>query len=194
MDESLWAARTEDLLSKTSSASPTPGGGAISAVVGAFGVGLLQMAAAISQRSEPLYDLQARLSVLQEQIVQAADQDARDFSSLMAAYRQPVDDEATRRSRDESIELASITATEGPLSLVANLVEALDLSLELEPLVKKSVLSDVFAGRDIIHGAARAAIHTADINLDQLVRLESPVASQLRSRRDKFVLAVEKAV
>jgi formiminotetrahydrofolate cyclodeaminase len=191
---SLWAARTEDLLSRTSSASPTPGGGAISAVVGAFGVGLLQMAAAISQRSEPLEDLQARLSALQAQIVPAADQDARDFSSLMAAYRQPADDESTRRSRDESVEVASITATEGPLSLVANLVEALTLSRELEPLVKTSVLSDVFAGRDIVRGAARAAIHTVDINLNQLIRQESPSASRLRSRRDEFVLAVERAV
>jgi hypothetical protein len=40
----LWVSTAEQLLQRTSSAEPTPGGGAIAAVTAAFGVGLVHMA------------------------------------------------------------------------------------------------------------------------------------------------------
>ena len=55
------------------------------------------------------------------------------------------------------------------------------------------VVSDVLAGRDVIAGAARAALRTADINLAQLERLSSPAAPGLRARREELAQSVEDA-
>lgn len=191
MTESLWSARADELLAATASAAPTPGGGAIAAVAGAFGVGLVRMAIAITGDADALGESDRRLAALTDEITRAADTDARDFDAVMQAYRLPADDDASRAARTAAITAASVAATESPLALVTGLVEALRLSHQIEPLVKKSIVSDVLAGRDIIAGAARAGIRTADINLSQLERAAAPEAAELRARRDELARAVE---
>ncbi len=89
---------------------------------------------------------------------------------------------------------ASIAATDRPLTLVAKFIQALTVSHEVESLVKASIVSDVLSGRDVIGGAARAAVRTADINIDQLDRLCSSVATTLRARRDDLVTALDEAL
>jgi formiminotetrahydrofolate cyclodeaminase len=190
VSESLWAASAEELLAATASSAPTPGGGSIAAISGALGVGLVQMAVAVS-RDAALDSFALRLASLQQAIVPAADGDVRDFTALMGAYGMPRGDDAERAARSAAIESASIAATEGPLSLVGSLVDAVALSRELDALVKPGIRSDVLAGRDIMLGAARAAVRTADINLDQLARLGSEVEPGLRARRDALVAELE---
>jgi formiminotetrahydrofolate cyclodeaminase len=190
--ESLWAVRASDLLSRTASSDPTPGGGSIAAVTGALGVGLMQMAVAVTA-DDGLDHLAARLDELQSRVVPAADSDVQDFEAVMSAYRLPRDDDAARAERQHAIEAATVGATERPLDLVAALVDALELSHELEPVVKRGIVSDVLAGRDLVVGSARAAIRTADINLGQLDRLGSDRGPALRERRDALVQRLEEA-
>jgi formiminotetrahydrofolate cyclodeaminase len=190
VSESLWESSARDLVRSTASSQPTPGGGSVAAITGAFGTGLLQMALAVT--GDPAHSAQAaRLAELQQRIEPAADGDVHDFGVLMAAYRLPRGDDEERAARSRAIERASIAATQRPLSLVESLVDALTVAHELESLVKPGVLSDVLAGRDIVVGAARAAVRTADINIDQLKRLGSPAAAELRTRRDQLVAAIE---
>lgn len=191
VSESLWAARADELLRRTASADPTPGGGSVAAIAGALGVGLMQMAVAVTD-DPALERYGSRLAELQEAIVPAADGDVCDFAAVLAAYRLPRGDEAQRESRSREIERASIAATERPLALAETFVDAVDLSRRLEPLVKPSITSDVLAGRDVVLGAARAAVRTADINIDQLDRLSSPAATELQARRDALVATLER--
>lgn len=192
MSESLWTMPVSELLSRTASSDPTPGGGSISAISGGLGVGLLRMAVAVTDEAS-LTPLDALLAALQARIVRAADADVRDFEALMAAYRLPRDDDAQKERRNAAIEDASVGATEGPLALVGALLQAIDLSHDLEPAVKRGVVSDVLAGRDLIAGAARAAIRTADINLEQLDRSSSARGPELQERRDELVRRLEDA-
>jgi len=190
VDESLWSASAEELLTRTASADPTPGGGSIAAICGSFGVGLIQMAVAVT--GDPaLEHYVGRLASLQQAIAPAADGDVHDFDAVMTAYRLPKGDDAEIRARARAIESTSIAATDRPLKLVAHLIDALALSHELETLVKPRVISDVLAGRDVVLGSARAAIRTADINIDQLSRASSPAAPELRARRDALVGELE---
>jgi len=188
--ESLWAARADELLRRTASADPTPGGGSVAAIAGALGVGLLQMAVAVTA-DLGLEGHAARLAQLQEAIVPAADGDVEDFTAVLAAYRLPRGDDAQREARSREIEKASVAATERPLALAETFADALALSHQLESLVKPTIKSDVLAGRDVILGAARAAVRTADINIGQLDRLSSPSAPQLHARRDAVLVSLE---
>jgi formiminotetrahydrofolate cyclodeaminase len=151
------------------------------------------MAVAVTADNAVLEPYGFRLASLQQRIVPAADGDVDDFDALMSAYRLPHGDDVQRETRSQAIERASIAATDGPLTLVATLIEALDLSKQIEPLVKARIVSDVLAGRDVIIGAARAAIRTAEINMEQLGGLSSDAVRELRARRDALVATLEDA-
>jgi methenyltetrahydrofolate cyclohydrolase len=193
---SLWASTAEQLLHRTSSADPTPGGGAIAAVTAAFGIGLVQMAITISAGDAPtdqvtqLGAAQSRARELQAAVVEAADRDVAEFDALMAAYRMPRTDDDERSARSRAIDKATVTATQGPLSLAEAAIAAMELADRVEPLVKSTIVSDVQAGRDLLRGAVLAALRTADINLLGLEEHRHPEAAGLRQRRD----AVHRAV
>lgn len=188
--ESLWSERVDDLLVRTASSDPTPGGGSIAAITGAFGLGLVQMAIAVTDDVE-LAPHRTRADELLAEIVPAADGDVADFTTLMAAYGLPRTDETEQATRKRAVEDATVLATERPLELIATFVEALRLAATVEPLVKRSIVSDVLAGRDVLFGAARAAVRTADINVRALERSASPSAAALRRRRNFLVSEVE---
>ncbi|WAC66079.1 cyclodeaminase/cyclohydrolase family protein [Agrococcus sp. SL85] len=192
MSESLWTAPADELLRRTASAAPTPGGGSVAAISGAFGVGLVLMAIAVTDDAA-LDAHRARGEAILERVVPAADADVVDFRAVMAAYGLPRGDEAERAARTAAIQAASVDATGTPLALVEALVDALRLAAEVEPLVKRSIVSDVHAGADLVAGAARAAVRTADINLVALERGDAPAAAGLRARRDALVAALEEA-
>lgn len=192
VSKSVWTLRASDLLGTTASCSPTPGGGSIAAVCGAFGVGLMQMAVAVTD-SKSLDRLDADLLALRERIVEAADADVEVFETLMAAHRLPRANDAQLHERRHAVEVAISSATERPLALVGALVEALELSYQLEPVVKSGVVSDVLAGRDLVVGSARAAVRTADLNIVELDRTRSARAGELRNLRDGLVRRIRGA-
>jgi formiminotetrahydrofolate cyclodeaminase len=192
----LWASTTEQLLHRTSSADPTPGGGAIAALTAAFGLGLVQMAITISAGDAPTDDVtqlsaaHSRARELQAVVVEAADRDVAEFDALMAAYRMPREDDDARSARSRAIDEATVTATHGPLSLAEAAIAATELADQIEPLVKSTIVSDVQAGRDLLRGAVLAALRTADINLVGLEERGHPEAVGLRQRRDALHRAV----
>jgi formiminotetrahydrofolate cyclodeaminase len=192
----LWASTAQQLLHRTSSADPTPGGGAIAAVTAALGLGLVQMAIAISAGDGAADDVarfgaaQSRARELQAAVVEAADRDVAEFDALMAAYRMPRGSEDERTARARLIDETTVIATQGPLSLAEAAIAGTTLADQVEPLVKSTIVSDVQAGRDLLCGAVLAALRTADINLAGLEQRGHPEALDLRRRRDAVRLAV----
>lgn len=192
MSENLWEQPAKALLEQTASADPTPGGGSIAAMSGAFGFALLRMAVAVT-KSEALNDIDWQLSELLEATQQAANDDVVSFTSLMAAYRLPRATDDERSARTAAIAGASEHATAEPLRLAEMLKTGIALSRTLEASVKPGILSDVLAGRDLLIGAAWAAIRTADINLTQLHTLDHPQAEYFRSLRTRIAHELEGA-
>lgn len=133
---------------------------------------------------------QSRARELQAAVVEAADRDVAEFDSLMAAYRMPRGSEYERTARARLIDETTVTATRGPLSLAEAAIAGTALADQVEPLVKRTIVSDVQAGRDLLCGAVLAALRTADINLAGLEQRDHPEALDLRRRRD----AVRRAV
>lgn len=201
MSASLWDCTAEELLRRASAADATPGGGAIAAVAAAFGLGLVRMAIEVTVSSADgpagnrakLADARDRAGALQALLVAAADRDVEEFDVLMAGYRMPRDSAAERASRSRAIDAAAVTATHGPLSLAEAALEAIELVDEVELLVKATIVSDAQAGRDLLRGAALAALRTADINLAALEERDHREAQALRRRRDAVGDAVQRA-
>jgi formiminotetrahydrofolate cyclodeaminase len=121
---------------------------------------------------------------LQSKVVQAVDRDVVEFDALMAGYRMPRESEAERATRRRVIDDATVTATIGPLGLAGAAIDGIRLVNEIEPLIKRSIVSDAQAGRDLLRGAALAALRTVDINLVTLEAGAHREAPALRRRRD----------
>lgn len=193
----MWNCSADELLRRASSTDPTPGGGSVAALTAAFAFGLVQMAigvtlsgpdAAAGERAL-LLEAQARMRELQSKVVQAVDRDVAEFDAVMAGYRMPRETEAERASRRRVIDDATVTATIGPLGLAEAALDGIGRVNEIEPLIKHSIVSDAQAGRDLLRGAALAALRTADINLVTLEAGAHRDAAELRRRRDAAGLA-----
>jgi len=189
---SLWECSADELLRRAASAEPTPGGGSIAAVTAAFGFSLVLMAIGVTLAGEEgaaddrarLIDGQSRARALQQEAVAAVDLDVTEFDAVMAGYRLPRDTDAQRAFRRQRIDDATAAATGGPLRLAEAAIEGIELVDEIEPLIKPSIVSDAEAGRDLLRGAAFAALRTADINLLPLEERQHAAAPALRRRRD----------
>lgn len=197
MNESLWNCTAAELLVRASSADPTPGGGSVAAVTAAFGFALLQMAIGVTLATPDiatdahanLVDAQAHSQALQRDAIDAVDRDVTEFDAVMAAYRLPRETEAERDARSQAIDDATVTATRGPLRLAEGAVAGIELVNGIEPLIKSTIVSDAQAGRDLLRGAALAALRTADINLVALEGRGHSEAPTLRRRRDAVASA-----
>ncbi len=197
--DSLWEASAGQLLARTASADPTPGGGAIAAVVGAFGVGLVQMAVRVTLRAADetattqLQQVDVRAGELRKLFVQAADEDVNAFDTLMDAYRMPRESDAERAARVAAISIATLSATRVPLALARAAADGMALADAARPLVKNSIASDVLAGRDLLRGAGLAALRTAAINLPALEASGQPEAADLQAERDSLLMLFSEA-
>ncbi len=190
--ESLWKCTAEELLRRASSIDPTPGGGSVAALTAAFGLSLLQMAIGVTVAGPDgaaddrarLLAAHARAGELQAVVAAAVDRDAIEFEAVMSGYRMPRDTEDERAARVAAIDAATVTATLGPLRLAEAALSGIALVDETGPLIKRSIVSDARAGRDLLRGAALAALQTADINLVALEARGHGEAPALRERRD----------
>jgi formiminotetrahydrofolate cyclodeaminase len=197
--DSLWEASAGQLLARTASADPTPGGGAIAAIVGAFGVGLVRMAVRVTLRaadetaSTRLQQVDVRADKLQSLFMRAADDDVNAFDTLMDAYRMSRESDAELAARDAAISSATLRATRVPLVLARAAADGIALADAARPLVKDSITSDVLAGRDLLRGAGLAALRTADINLPALEASGQPEAAALRAERGSLLVLLSDA-
>lgn len=187
--ESLWDVTAEQLLARTASADPTPGGGAIAALVGAFGAGLVQMALAVTIQTADeaartqLEATQTRAHRLRGSLAQGADRDVEAFDLLMRGYRLPRDSEAQRIERARTVADLTASAAGHALWIGDHCAAGIDLADEAEALVKASIVSDVLAGRDLLRGAGLAALRTADVNIAALESSAAPERHELHDRR-----------
>lgn len=167
----LWDASLAAFRDRTASAEPTPGGGSVACVAGVLGSGLLVMAAEITHKASPAAELEAWLRdarALIARLAERADHDVACFEGYMRALRLPRATEEERTTRKEALRAAALEATAAPLEAAADMARALELGVGLAKLAKKSVMSDVLAGADLLEGAIRASLRNVDVNLAAL--------------------------
>lgn len=186
---SLWNQTAAELLEATASRQPTPGGGSVAALSGAFGVGLLHMALSISQHkaqkaggdlSESAHHSLEALSELQTQLRDLADDDVKVFERYMAALKLPKDSEEDKKTRQQALKDAGAAARQTPLAIAQRCLEALQHAQNTVSATDNGVMSDVGAGAALLRGAADAALLTLDINI---VNLKEPQKSEWQSQR-----------
>jgi len=123
----------------TASDSPAPGGGSISAYVGALGVSLGTMVANLSatrrgweDKTEYFSDMAEKGQALQEKLLALVDEDTAAFNTVMNAFALPKATEAEIAIRKKAIADANIYASEVPLRVMETAFKAFEI---IKPMV-----------------------------------------------------------
>lgn len=153
---------------ETASESPAPGGGSISAYVGALGVSLAAMSANLSshkrgwdERWEEFSDAAEKGQKLKDALLRAVDEDTDAFTLIMNAFGLPKSNDAEKAARKAAIQAATKTAIEIPFKVM-------QLGMESFPLIKQMVeTGNPNSITDAAVGAlcARVAVYGAYLNV-----------------------------
>ncbi len=153
---------------ETASESPAPGGGSISAYVGALGVSLGTMVANLSAHKRGWDDKWETYSVwavkgqgLKEQLLELVDRDTAAFNKIMDAFRLPKDTDEEKAARLAAIEDATKYAIEVPFEIMEKSLASMEIMENMAENGLQSSLSDAAVG--IL--CARTAVNGAHLNV-----------------------------
>jgi glutamate formiminotransferase/formiminotetrahydrofolate cyclodeaminase len=158
-----------DFIEETASESPAPGGGSVSATVGALGVALGAMVAALSaqkwdDRWEEFSDWAERGKVLQEELLRLVDADTDAFNAMMAAMRLPKTTEAEQAARQKAMQEATKAGIEVPLRVMEKSLESMDLMKAMAEIGNPNSVSDAGVGALCARTALMGAFLNVRIN------------------------------
>ena len=157
-----------DFAEETASESPAPGGGSISAYMGALAAALGTMVANLSahkagwdDRWEEFSNLAEKGHTLQDKLLLLVDEDTEAFNKIMAVFAMPKSTPEEKAARSAALQDATVYATEVPLRTMATTFETYALLRDVAEKGNPASVSDAGVGTY----AAFAAIGGAFLNV-----------------------------
>lgn len=158
----------KEFADETASESPAPGGGSISAYMGALAAALGSMVANLSahkagwdDRWEEFSDVAVKGRELQDKLIALVDEDTEAFNRIMNVFSMPKKTEEEKKQRAEALEAATLYATQVPLQTMRTATETFSILEEMAKNGNPSSVSDAGVGAL----AARAAVLGAELNV-----------------------------
>lgn len=181
-----------EFLEVLSSKQPVPGGGGASALTGAIGTALGLMVGNLTvgkkkyaQVEEEVQNLMSRLSEMQGDMLELADEDARVFAPLALAYGLPTDTEEQREHKAAVMEENLLAASLVPARIMENAVITLNILSRLEQIGSVMAISDVGVSVQCIRTALTGAVMNVYINTKSMKNREK--AEELNGYADKML-------
>lgn len=156
----------------TAARAPTPGGGSVSAYLGALGAALGAMAARYTEgrkgfeaHAGALAQEIARLDALRGELTALVDEDARVYERVTAAYALPKTSEGEIAARQAAVQDALAAAMDVPLRIGRVAVAGLETLESVGAHVNPNLASDVAVGAHALAAAFRGAWVNVLVNL-----------------------------
>ena len=153
---------------ETSRESPAPGGGSVSAYMGALGASLATMVANLSSHKPGWDDQWSEFAAvaeegmaLQERLLHLVDEDTEAFNRIMSAFGMPKNTPEEKAARTEAIQTATLFAAEVPLETMKASFEVFAVCRKMVEKGNPNSVSDAGVGAL----AARAAVLGAGMNV-----------------------------
>ena len=191
---------TKDLVAfadETASESPAPGGGSISAYVGALGASLGTMVANLSShkrgwdsRWEEFSDAAERGQHIKDALLRAVDEDTEAFTLIMHAFGLPKNTPEEKSARKSAIQAGTRRAIEVPLNVMKLASASLPLLRQMVETGNPNSITDGGVGVLCTRAAIRGAFMNIQVNgagFDDKVFLE-----QVLAEGEKMVQDAEK--
>ena len=179
---------------ETASESPAPGGGSISAYMGALGAALGTMVANLSShkagwdsRWKEFSDWADRGQELLGRLLALVDEDTAAFDRIMAALGMPKGTEEEKAARSEALQTATLYATQVPLKTMKAAAEVFPIVRAMAEVGNPNSVSDAGVGAI----AARSAVLGAQLNvrINAAGLKDRQIAEQLCAEADKIAAA-----
>lgn len=161
-----------EFCNETLSDSPAPGGGSVSALVGALGTSLGGMVANLSaskpgwdERIEEFSDAAVQAQTLKDTLLRLVDEDTLAFNKVMDAIRLPKGSPEEKAIRSAAIEAANQGAANVPLAIMETAYEAYDMIHNMAENGNPNSITDAGVGALCIHACIAGAALNVRINL-----------------------------
>lgn len=195
---------------ETASESPAPGGGSISAYMGALAAALGTMVANLSahkagwdDRWEEFSNVAEKGRSIQDRLIHLVDEDTEAFNRIMAVFAMPKNTDAEKAARAKAMEEATLYATEVPLSTMKAAYSTFEILKEMAENGNPASVSDAGVGAL----AARAAVLGAFLNVkinaaglknrekaDALVAEASVIAENAKKCEEEIISIVDSKI
>lgn len=168
----IWEWTTDDFLKVSASSSPTPGGGSVSAYVGALAASMTCMVANLTVGKEKYKDVEPQVKeilaegeAVLDMLKKGLSQDIAEFSNFMDVLKLPKGTDEEKAVRAEKMQEVLVSATNTPLGISQNCFRVLQLAQKLAPIGNKGAISDVGVSAYLAESALKSAMLSVDINL-----------------------------
>ncbi len=160
---------------ETASESPAPGGGSISAYMGALGISLGTMVANLSShkagwddRWEEFSDWAEKGQKLKDELIHLVDEDTNAFNKIMDAFGLPKGNDAEKAARTAAIQEATKYAIEIPFKVMEKSFAAMEILKAMAETGNPNSVSDAGVGALAVRSAVMGAYLNVKINASGL--------------------------
>jgi len=156
---------------ETASESPAPGGGSISAYVGALGISLGTMVANLSshkagwdERWEEFSDWAEKGQAYNDKLLKLVDEDTNAFNKIMDAIRMPKGSDSEKSIRKQAINDATRYAIETPFEVMKTAYKSMDVMKAMVEIGNPNSVTDAGVGALCARTAVMGAFMNVKIN------------------------------
>ncbi len=195
---------------ETASESPAPGGGSISAYMGALGAALGTMVANLSShkpgwddRWREFSDWADKGQELMKELLHLVDEDTEAFNRIMAVFGMPKGTDAEKAARAEALEAATLYATQVPLRTMAMSYKVFDIVEAMAQEGNPNSVSDAGVGALAARSAVLGAWLNVKINAaglkdretaDKLLKEAARIAEDAQHREHEIIRIVDSKI
>lgn len=170
-DSKLISMTLSDFADETASESPAPGGGSISAYVGALGISLATMVANLSShkkgwdnRWEEFSDWAEKGQNIKDQLTKLVDLDTAAFNKIMDAFSLPKTTDEEKAQRKQAIQDATKFAIEVPFKVMQLSYDSMQIIKAMAEIGNPNSVSDAGVGALCARSAVMGAFMNVRIN------------------------------
>jgi len=186
-----------DFSDELSSNSPAPGGGSVSALVGALGASLSAMVANLTfgkKKWKSVYVEMCKISedsqILKDNLLKLIDSDTDAFNNVLEAYKLSAKTKKEANYKNTAILEAMKCAVDIPLYIIKYCYEVLKCTSEVLKHGNPNAISDAGVAAEIAYAALRGALLNVNINLKEI---NDPIyCDDIRKKTDKFLINADK--
>ena len=161
----------EGFAEETASESPAPGGGSVSAYMGALGAALAAMVANLSAHKPGWDDRWEYFSryaeeghAVMSELIRLVDEDTAAFNGIMNVFSMPKSNQQEKEARAEALERATLYATEVPLRTMRCSMRAFPVLRAMVEQGNPNSVSDAGVGALAVRAAVFGAMLNVKIN------------------------------
>jgi glutamate formiminotransferase / formiminotetrahydrofolate cyclodeaminase len=173
--EKLVSLSLKDFADLTASEAPAPGGGSISAYIGALGISLATMVANLSSHKKGWDDRWEEFSkwaekgqTIKDQLMKMVDEDTNAFNQIMHAFSLPKSNDEEKKARTAAIQAATKNAIEVPFKVMQLSLDSMEVIRSMAEKGNPNSVSDAGVGALCARSAVMGAYLNVKINASGL--------------------------